>query len=505
MRTSISSLARPSEWSFRVKVPLLITVVSIGTALAISLAIAISARHWLRTDLNDNAAAVAQSLAPGLVVHMARDDVWEAFEAVRAVATFDSGAPRCDVAVLDRDGRVFVSSDPVRFPVRASESALSGPLRHAASRTSSSSDSSVVEYRDEDGQTYTVIDVPLRSVDNEVMGSLIMSFSHALFAQRYRDTVKTVAAIAIGLVLVLLPFGWWLGHRVAHPVSRVTETLYRLGEDAARKSAGYPSAFASRDTASHPIASELARLEHSLAQLELQLLEKDQLQEQFVAADRLAAIGRMTSGVAHEINNPLAGMLNALSNLRKDPELLSKTVPLIERGLEQIRHTLSALLIETKTATRALEPSDIEDLRVLVLPQARRKRVRLQWSYPIAHDVPVPAAPVRQVVLNLLLNAVQASDGLVKFEAPTTASDMTLRVSNDGDEFPEARRAAPFEPVVGGEGHGMGLWASYHLVIAMGGSITLSAGNGRTSFEVCIPLRPMPAALRKIEPVEIPV
>lgn len=77
---------RPRGWSYRVKVPLLIITISVVTALAISAAIALSARHWLREDLHDHATAVALSLARGLVVHIARDDVWEAFEAVRAVS-----------------------------------------------------------------------------------------------------------------------------------------------------------------------------------------------------------------------------------------------------------------------------------------------------------------------------------------------------------------------------------------------------------------------------------
>ena len=217
--------------------------------------------------------------------------------------------------------------------------------------------------------------------------------------------------------------------------------------------------------------SELERLEHSVAELQQQLREKEQLQDQFVAADRLAAIGRLTSGVAHEINNPLAGMLNALSNLRKDPTLLHKTVELMERGLDQIRQTLSALLIETKTTTRPLSPADIEDLRVLIVPQASRKHLQLFWSYPIDTELDVPAAPVRQVVLNLLLNAVHAGADLhvvrsagwrrasSRCESPTTAT-----------KFPATRRDRPFEPTVGSEGHGLGLWASHQLVTSMGGT-----------------------------------
>jgi two-component system, NtrC family, sensor kinase len=479
----------PRSWSYRVKVPLLIASISVATAIAISTAIAFSARHWLREDLRDHARAVAQSLARGLVVHMARDDVWEAFEAVRAVCAPDGGEARCDVVVLDRQQFVFVSSDPLRFAIRSAKGTLDAPLLRAAGLAGRAGEASLDDVR-VGGDAFSVVGMPLLSADQEVVGTLLMSWSHAVFAQRYRDTITTLAAIAVGLVVVLLPLGWWLGRRVARPVVRVTDALYRLGEDTAAKS----SAYAPTTSPASPqrAISEMERLEHALAELQRQLDEKEKLQQQFVAADRLAAIGRMTAGVAHEINNPLAGMLAALSNLRKDPSLSAKTLALLERGLVQIRQTLSALLIEARSTNRALSPSDIDDLRVLATPQAQQRRVRLAWSYPIDGDLPLAAAPVRQVLLNLLLNALQAAATRVEFGAEVDGEALRVHVVNDGREFPPERKASAFEPVIGTEGNGLGLWASHQLVTSLGGRITLAVEAGATRFDVTLPLHHLP-------------
>ena len=495
--------ARPriglGAWSYRLKVPLLITLVSVVTALAISIAIAVLARQWLREDLHDHAAAVAQSLARGLVVHIARDDVWEAFEAVRAVAAVDGGQQWTDVVVLDRNGKVFVSSDPLRFSIGAPGATLAEPMKRASELRAKPGET-VVEELHTVQNSFSVVSVPLLSGDRELLGTLLMSYSHAIFAERYRDTVATLAGLTATLVVLLMPLGWWLGHRLANPVTRVTDALYKLGEDAAMKSSAYAAATAGPPDDGPAPESELDRLEHALARLQQQLHEKEQLQQQFIAADRLAAIGRMTSGVAHEINNPLAGMLNALSNLRKEPALLQKTVALVERGLEQIRQTLSALLIETKTAHRPLSPSDIDDLQVLMRPQALQKHLYLDWSYPFTSDLAVPAALVRQVVLNLLLNAANASESRIAFSASATDAALTLRVENDGKEFPSALRQRPFEPVIGGDGHGLGLWASHQLVTSMGGRMTLATQAGKTVFEVHIPFEPvLVAGMRSTE------
>jgi two-component system, NtrC family, sensor kinase len=214
----LAQALRPSAWSYRVKVPLLIAMISVISALAISAAIAVSARHWLREDLHEHAAAVAQSLARGLVVHIARDDVWEAFEAVRAVTSGDGSDPRCEVVVLDRHQLVFVSSDPVRFGIRAPIAALDEPLQRAARLHAQPGGVAMGEMRSQ-GEDYAVVSLPLLSADKELVGTLLMSWSHAMFAQRYRDTIATLAAIAVGLVLVLIPLGWWLGHRVARPMA----------------------------------------------------------------------------------------------------------------------------------------------------------------------------------------------------------------------------------------------------------------------------------------------
>jgi two-component system, NtrC family, sensor kinase len=473
-----TSPAHPRGWSYRVKVPLLIILISLATALAISFAIALSAKQWLTEDLHDHATAVAESLARGLVIHMARDDVWEAFEAVKAVSNVEGGSQRCDVVVLDRSGSIFVSSDPMRFGVQQSTSVLTAPLSRAFTVPVQPGASVVIDAKDNTG-AYSVIKTQLLSTDQELIGTLLMSYSHAVFAQRYLETLKTLAAITTALVIVLLPLGWWLGHRLANPLTRATEALYRLAKVTDKD----------RDLSTTEPRSEIARLEDALLRLQAQLNEKAELQRQFIAADRLAAIGRMTSEVAHEINNPLAGMLNALSNLRRDPTLVQKTVGLLERGLEQIRQTLSALLIETKTQSRPLSPADVEDLRLLVVLQAERKRLKLDWAYRIEEDLAIPAAPVRQIVLNLLLNAVHAGDRWIKFDAAVIDQSLVFRVVNDGKEFPPAKRLKPFAPLASGEGHGLGLWASHQLATSLGGTITLTSDSTQTAFEVRLPLQ----------------
>ena len=110
-------------------------------------------------------------------------------------------------------------------------------------------------------------------------------------------------------------------------------------------------------------------------------------------------------------------------------------------------------------------------------------------SYRIDNELAVPAAPVRQIVLNLLLNAVQASTSWIEFDAGLVDGQLLFKVANDGREFPTSQMHQPFAPLESGEGHGLGLWASHQLVTSLGGSITLSSQSNRTQFDVRLPLQ----------------
>ncbi|MED5617729.1 hybrid sensor histidine kinase/response regulator [Ideonella sp. BN130291] len=275
----------PRTWSFRVQIPALMIGASLATAVAISLAVGLSARQWLQEGLRDHASTEAQSLARSIAAHLVRDDVWEAFGAVSAVARDEGGKHRADVVVLGRNGQVFVSSDPRRFRVQSPVAALNEPLRQA-SALAGPPGRPVVRDVSIDSRSYSVIRLALVSSDHEPIGTLLMSYPHSLLATHYAQTLATVATISIGFVAALLPLSWWLGRRMAEPVARATEALYQLAEDAAAKSsslADATSAGSPRVAAAPAQAGELARLEHSVIELRRHLEEKDVLHAKFAA------------------------------------------------------------------------------------------------------------------------------------------------------------------------------------------------------------------------------
>jgi signal transduction histidine kinase len=212
-------------------------------------------------------------------------------------------------------------------------------------------------------------------------------------------------------------------------------------------------------------------------------------------SERLAAVGRLAAGMAHEINNPLGGMLTALDTLKCHGDLDSrtlKTVALIERGLTQIRDTVGALLVEARMKSRDLLPQDIEDVRTLVAPQAHKKTLRLDWVNGLDRSAAVPATLVRQILINLTLNAIAAAaeNGHVACEIGLESGALHLAVTNDGKLLSVEQMEhlfEPFSPLSEG-GHGLGLWVTYQIVQQLGGRITAERRDGRMRFAVRLPI-----------------
>lgn len=465
---------RLRDLSLSVTIPIRVTAMVVATAFAVTSILLWREYDELRRDIANSSASLGGLLATSLVAPLTHDDLWRAFEIVRAplggTVAASSVAPR-HVTVLDAQRRVYVSSDPVRFPYGMAAHGLV-PAEVVAGG------GDFVETAEGDLLGLTAV-----TADGVRLGTLVLGYSGAQFTPRYADLVRRALFGTAAVLLVLLPLSWLHGRRTAAPLLAFARDMESIGRRSAHVA----------DSELEGAGNELVRVQESFRRMVGAIEEKERLERQVVVADRLAAIGRLAAGVAHEINNPLGGMLNALNTYRRhgraDP-LALRTAELLERGLVQIRDTVSALLVEAKASSHPLTRQDIEDTRTLALTDGRS--VRLRWENELEGTLGLPSTLVRQILLNLLLNAEQAVQEHGEVACRVRCSDGTLRivVRNDGAHIPSERLAHLFEPfaVDQAEGSGLGLWVTYQIVRELGGSIAVQSAPGNTEFDVCLPL-----------------
>ncbi len=466
-------MMRLRNLSLSVTIPIQVTAMVIVTAFAVTSILLWREYDELRNDLANNSASLGGVLATSLIAPLTHDDLWRAFEIVRApvVASSPSVVPN-HVTVLDPERRVYVSSDPARFP-------YGSPVVSASFSAHKDVPAGFVE--NEQGDLLSV--TPIVS-DGVELGVLVLGYSKAQFRPRFVNLLRRAILGTVAVLIVLLPLSWLHGRRTAAPLLGFAHEMERIG----RRSAHV------QEPEIGATGNELARIGQSFHRMVSALEEKERLEKQVVAADRLAAVGRLAAGVAHEINNPLGGMLNALNTYRRhgrgDP-MAARTAELLERGLLQIRNTVTALLVEAKATSHPLTRDDIEDVRTLAFSNPKAA-TQLRWKNELKDKLALPSTLVRQVLLNLLLNAEHAvrSDGEIECRVQRAEDRLRIVVRNDGEHIPAERIPHLFEPfaVEDADGHGLGLWVTYQIVRELGGSIDVQSIPGNTEFDVCLPI-----------------
>jgi signal transduction histidine kinase/ActR/RegA family two-component response regulator len=310
-----------------------------------------------------------------------------------------------------------------------------------------------------------------------------------------------------------------LGWRVLFRSDDELGVLANAFDEMARALAGN---LVTRDELARQVAERTADLERSRRELEDRLVELRDAQAQLVARERMAAIGLLAAGVAHEINNPLAFVLSnvrfALDELgrpepaARDAAEAARALHEAARGIERMKDIVGGL--------RGLSRAEDDEAASVELDKAVEATLRLAWN-EIRHQALLvrelrPAPPVSstegrigQLVLNLVVNALQAMPSRDSSRNAVRVSTLTseagwavIEVADNGTGMTAEVRSRLFEPFFTtkprGVGTGLGLSMCKRVVDAAGGRIAVESEPGvGTTFRIELPPagRPAPGAV----------
>lgn len=482
--------------SWRLKVPLAITMVILVTEVIVTALLVTRALRDSRADLEASAESLTTVLASSLRDPVLRDDVWQAFEIIgMPLAARRSDNPLKAIVVMDASNLVFVSSEPRRIPVLMPEAALPEPLVNLVRQIGQLQ---VFQFIIGQGATGPELAAsrPILAEDGSLLGQVLLEFDGEIYAARVRSALLGVALISVPGMLLLIPLGWYAGKRLAEPLAQMAQVLARVSHEPPEQVLKLlpPES-----------EDEVGRLS-SQARLMLNgLARKAALEHEVMASDRLAAVGRVSAAIAHEINNPLGGMLNAIDTALRhgQPDAISrKTFGLLERGLQQIRATVEALLVEARVNSPHLTSQDWEDLLLLIQPNAAARNLQLLWQVEptLPLEIALPGHEIRQLTLNLLLNAVAAAQrtdaevAAVELTVAYTPGLLAMVVGNTGLALQPERIAQMFEPFVAADSeasphrYGLGLWVCWQIVQRLNGNINVASDGQWTRVSVTLPI-----------------
>ena len=311
-----------------------------------------------------------------------------------------------------------------------------------------------------------------------------------------RELLARLVVVALILLVTATVIGLIVAYRLTHPLRRLTAATRHI----ARGEFQTQVSVESRD--------EIGDLAHSFNQMATELNGREraleEAQQKLIQSEKLAAFGQLGAGIAHEVKNPLAGILGcAQLSLRKVEQgtPIEKNLLLIEKETKRCKTIIENLLRFARQEQAIMTPTNVNgavtDAIAIIAHQLHMSQVALE------QDLAAELAPVngnanqlQQVVMNLVMNAQQAMEGSPGAVRVTTrgnrAGQVEIEVADNGPGMADDVQQRLFEPFFttkpGGKGTGLGLSVSYGIVKDHGGEITVRSrlGEGST-FTISLP------------------
>jgi len=479
-----------------IKLPLTITVVVTTVGFMIGAVMVIYDWTRFQDELGEKALLLSESIAITAPRGMLRKDYWSLYLSLKNIAARRAGAGESHevitAMILDAESLIQAHLQPAENPLGLIFSPTN-KLEQELLRDAMRARKPIVLSRGGFSETGFVEGVVPLFTDQKYLGVARVRLSVARLYGKAKGSALIVLLLVFCFVIIGSVLGTVVSRRMVKPLAAVTQGLEAVGRGEMTDFAPVPV----KDK------DEIGRLSVTFNQIMSELAEKKMLEEEIAMSEKLVALGRITAGVAHEVNNPLAGLLNCIDTLRKHPDdqkLIDRYLPVIDQGLHRIKDIVHNLLVGLK-----IEESDenvsiehIDKLQDLITAEIGGRNIEVIWGNRADRDLNIPAK-LEQIVFNLLKNALEVlpDGGIIVFDMYQERNFLIIEVSDSGPGIPSSIRNKLFDPffTTKPNGSGLGLWVVYRLVESLQGIIKVETEKGHGStFHVAIPVITVKAA-----------
>jgi len=339
------------------------------------------------------------------------------------------------------------------------------------------------------------ISTPL-AISTKRWGTLRIGISLESLNNEVSTLILKYVLYSAGLIVTAILFIAFLFSLITRPLRSLAREM-----DAMPATGDLPSFFPARDDEVGILQRSFYRM---LKRIREDEKEKERIQRNLLLTEKMVAIGKLTSGVAHEINNPLGGILNSIYHFKKgtlSPERQREYLDLMEDGIKRIQKAVTNLLEYARNPNLQQSAVDFESIigRALSLLDYQIRKSRINVEKEISRDLPSSLKMDRdqmgQVLVNIFLNAIQSmeSGGTLRVVATALNGQLITTISDTGSGIPKDLLPRVFDPFFTtkgeGKGTGLGLWISQGIVERHGGTIHILSNVGEgTTVEIQVPI-----------------
>ncbi len=339
---------------------------------------------------------------------------------------------------------------------------------------------------------------PIKDVDGKKIGMLYVGMLEQKFADMKRRALITLFGVTIVGMFLALIIANFLSNTIVKPINYLLEVTKKISEGDFSTVVEVKS------------KDELGELQRNFNLMASSLQERDeklkrQTQQQLMRSEKLAALGRMAAGVAHEINNPLTGILTYSHLLLKrftEKGQIREDLEVIVNETTRCREIVKNLLDFSRESIPQKVPTDInrvvEETISIIENQVYFEKIAIEKA--LKENLPrimIDAGQLKQVLINLSLNAAEAmpAGGTLVFETQISADNKNeiIKVIDTGCGIPEEDINKIFDPCFTtkdkSKGTGLGLAVSYGIIQRHNGKVSVETriGSG-TTFTIEFPI-----------------
>jgi len=448
-----------------------------------------------RRQQDDAIEARARSVAAALAVPIT--DALMNKDLGRSLSTGLTDNYISEILASNRDAMLYVIVTNAEGIVTHSNrwSMVGRPFERALDRGSVLRHPDAQRRSEEGGERVLEIREPLH-ISTKFWGSLAVGFSlepveREIEFMASRLVVIALLVLAVNAVISAISMEWLI-----RPILALHQVMQRAGHgDLAVRAA----------SRRHDEIGELGKAFNGMMdELEGAREQEKVRRSQLAHTEKMAAVGTLAAGVAHEVNNPVAGVLACIENMKGDPEnreMREQYLGLIYDGVKRIERTVANLLDFSRPRSMRLGPTSLNQSlgQVLELARFQLRKSRVEARLELDPRDPLIVGDrfqIEQLLLNLVLNALQAmpDGGTLTLRTRRGGAWELVEVCDTGLGIPEAIRERIFDPFFTtrdvGEGTGLGLAVSYTIATAHGGGLEVDTTEGEGSvFRVLFPAR----------------
>jgi len=341
---------------------------------------------------------------------------------------------------------------------------------------------------------------PIEDIFGERVGMLYVGVLEAKYADIRRKALSVFVLITLAGMALAVGLGYILANKIMHPVHQLIKASQQVSEGSLTPEIG-------------PISKdeEMRVLQNTFKDMVVSMgRRREAAEDRLVQSEKQASVGRLAAGVAHEINNPLTGVLTYTHMLlrRKDIEdEIRSDLQTIAESTERVRKIVKGLLDFSRQTKLDKEPTDLNMLiRSVISPMENQALVKgVSIKFDSGENLPkltLDRSQFQSVLINLIINALDASKpgGSINIYTATdlSASDagkkgVEITIADTGSGIPQEDLDKLFDPFFStkevGQGTGLGLSVSYGIVQRHGGTIRVQSEVGKgTRFFIWLPI-----------------